>query len=41
MSENTEGLGERAKRDEETQRKAAELTAKAQREAAEGKDTKQ
>jgi hypothetical protein len=41
VTENTEGLSERAKRDEETQRKAAELTAKAQREAAEGKDTKQ
>lgn len=41
MSTESEGLSERAARDEATKKKAAELTERAQREAAEGKDTKQ
>jgi hypothetical protein len=36
-----DGIQERANTNAETQKKAAELTERAQREAAEGKDTKQ
>lgn len=40
-TESTDGIHERAQRDEDTKRRAAELAERAQREAAEGKDTKQ
>lgn len=41
MSTDSEGLSERAQRDEATQKKAAELADRAVKEAQEGKDTKQ
>lgn len=40
-TEDEQGLSERAQKDADTQRRAAELAERAQREAAEGKDTKQ